>query len=971
MARVKGKEQLCRTENYKDNFKSFQGLGSFTLFERYDALENIVDRRIDGKYSHFLAQPVVDEDSITWFSKPYSETPRQLSVLQGEERARYEKIVTDTIGHYKSVISSLKQEGKASEAEGLENAIKYINEDFVYCFDDKTVLGVWGMQLRNEVRESLGVVMKPLFVKKSAIEPLSEPQQQSALETVTEPATEPEALPQTNPTLPDFAVRFNPGENGILDGPSELTKQTSAFISEGEIPKIKAKEGYEFAGWDKSPNNHFVDKDIEFTAQYRQIPAVVVPPKIPWYLRFWRWLVALLTGEGCLKWLWWLLLLLLLLFLLFWLFRSCHMDHVAQIPYPVRDKPFIHDDPRARGGGIYHPGDPYNPVPTPPGYRDVLPPDEGVLPPLDSSKIIRDPGKPVIVGNRLNIIMEDEDKSIKDLAKDFKAKYPDDKYKVVYYDDVVKRMQIEVPEEDREQLKKDIPEKFAPNYKLFVFDEALFDERYTPNDPAFNDPNKSWYLKTIRAPQAWDITKGSTKLTIAIVDNGFNLNHPELASKVVMPYNVWSHSKNIFAQKVDHGTHVAGTALAIMDNGQGICGIAPTCAFMPVQVGNADGVMTTTSVLDGILYALYQGADVINVSLGGKYSDLTHFSIDYQQDLVQHHFKEEEGLWQEIMKIADKHKATIVVAAGNDNILAGIDPLQRPKDIVTVAAINKNNQPFSKADFSNYGSYTTISAPGVDIYSCVGTNNYATMSGTSMAAPIVTGGIALLKSLNDSLTNKQIICILQSSGLQTDGDVGKLIQLDKALEKVRSGNVSDCAIPSTGDVQILLNWKNYNDLDLICTDPMGNTVWFKNKAVTSGGQLQIDMNAAAPFSKTPIENIYWPTGGAPKGTYNVYLLYYKIHEPAIDETPYTIFAKHGGKTDTIKGVIRKADSTIHICTFTLGVDNNRPTPQNPDTSTHNTKSNLLQERERLRQELERIDRELRKIDSTRVISKIN
>jgi subtilisin family serine protease len=351
---------------------------------------------------------------------------------------------------------------------------------------------------------------------------------------------------------------------------------------------------------------------------------------------------------------------------------------------------------------------------------------------------------------------------------------------------------------------------------------------------------------------------------------------------------------------------------------------------MPVQVADANDVMTTTSVLDGILYALYQGADVVNISLGGVFTGLDRFGLEYQQDLLRNHFLEEQRLWTEIMRIANKHKATLVVAAGNDNILAGIDPLQRPKDIVTVGAVNKNNQPYSKADFSNYGSYATVSAPGVDIYSTVGNDNYATMNGTSMAAPVVTGAIALMKSLNENLTNQQIICILKSTGITTSGNVGNLIQLDKALEKVRSGNINDCSprrdSATTGDVQALLKWKNYNDLDLVCIDPNGDTVWFRKKIVPSGGQLEIDMNNSSDNrSTTPLENIYWPTGGALKGTYKVCLLYYKKYETYMDETPYTITVKHGGKTENFPGVIRKEDSIVHICTFTLGPNNS----QNP------------------------------------------
>ncbi len=114
-----------------------------------------------------------------------------------------------------------------------------------------------------------------------------------------------------------------------------------------------------------------------------------------------------------------------------------------------------------------------------------------------------------------------------------------------------------------------------------------------------------------------------------------------------------------------------------------------------------------------------------------------------------------------------------------------------------------------------------------------------------------------------TLTAEQIICILQGTGKPVEGKVGNLIQIDKALLKVQSGEFTDCdsrpETPSTGDVQILLSWDNYNDLDLVCTDPNNETVWFKNKSIASGGKLEIDMNVNYPDSKTPIENIYWPS----------------------------------------------------------------------------------------------------------------
>ncbi|GAP71388.1 hypothetical protein SAMD00024442_11_52 [Candidatus Symbiothrix dinenymphae] len=900
------KDKLCSTANYKTNFKSFQGFENDKNW--YNRLENSVKNHIDEKYRHFLAQPVVDvdDDSIVWYAQ-YDETPQRLSELQEEERTRYEEIKNNTLAHYHSVINSLKQGGKAAEAEYLERATKFAdNPDFFFCFADKVVLGVWGMQLRDKVREPIGTIAKGVYVEKPK-----------------PPTVEsPPIAPQNPPPVPD------------ADPIPESPEPEPIILSPPPLPL----------------------------------------PTVPWYKRFWNWLCALFIGRGCLKWLLWLLLLLLLLLLLCWLFRSCNGNQ-PPISFPIEDKPWIGDNPNAGKGGIYNPGDPYTPAPTPPGYDDVLPPMQGVLPPApgvlppieDDPDII--PGNPSIIGNRLNILMENEDKSIMDLAKDFKAKYPDEKYKIVYYDDVVKRMQIDIPREEREQLKQEIPGKFAPQYELFVFDEALFETGYTPTDPAFSDRDKSWYLNAIHAPQAWDITCGSPKLTVAIVDNGFNLKHPELSSKVVMPYNVWKHSSEVFPQQEDHGTHVAGTALAIANNGKGICGIAPECKFMPIQVADARGLMTTTSVLDGVLYALYQGADVVNVSLGGQFKGLDQYSKSAQEDLIRNHFKEEERLWREIMRIAAKHNATIVIAAGNDNVLAGIEPMQRPELFVTVSAVDKNNRNFGKAGFSNYGSYSTISAPGVDIYSSVGVGDYQTMDGTSMAAPIVTGAIALMKSLNDTLTTKQIICILQGTGLPAQGNIGNLIQLDKALQKVKSGETVDCTAtptPSTGDVQVFLSWNNYNDLDLICTDPQGASVWYKNKRVPSGGQLEIDMNVEYPDSKTPIENIYWAQGGAPNGTYNVYLRYFKKHESNIDETPYTIKVKHGEKTDEYQGVIKKEDNAINICTFTLGDAGNIQNPGNPSTPpSANRRSQLEQERNRLQEELARVNAELRRIENSR------
>jgi hypothetical protein len=628
MSSVKGKILLCVTSNYPKYFKAIQGIDGKSLFDRYNALNTIVKSNIGTKFKDFLSEPIIDGEDIEWHSKISTGNICRYLDLPPEEKGKFEAVKNETISHYKEVIVRLKNNGKETDALYLENATKFIHDKYLYCYDDLVILGVWGMDEKDEIRESIGIACTDKFDNGPKVKG-------------SEPELEPE-LPQIQPV--NYTVKFNSGEHGKISNDQDYFKTEGDFISQSEIPEINPKEGYRFRGWDIDPLNKKITEDTTFTALYEQIeipPPPIAEPTIPWWRRLWLFLI----GRGCLKWLLWLLLLILLFLLICFLFKGCNKESQISkpIPSPIHEKPWVSADPRVgQDGGIYDPGNPYTPVPTPPDYKDILPPEQGVLPPIDSSSFIIQPGKPVIVGNRLNILMENEEKSILDFAQKFKEVYPKDQYKVVYYDDVVKRLQIEFPEQEREKLKSEIPSTFAPDYTLFVFDESVFESRLIPNDPFMKNPEQSWYLKTINAEQGWELVKGSEnlkKVTVAIIDNGFSLEHPELKSKVVMPYNVWSHSNSVTTQIVDHGTHVAGTALAISDNNMGIAGIASQAAFMPIQVANGQGLMTTTSILDGILYALYQGADVLNISLGMRIEG--QIPISEQENLQNNHFKED------------------------------------------------------------------------------------------------------------------------------------------------------------------------------------------------------------------------------------------------------------------------------------------------------------------------------------------
>ncbi len=412
-----------------------------------------------------------------------------------------------------------------------------------------------------------------------------------------------------------------------------------------------------------------------------------------------------------------------------------------------------------------------------------LPDKPGVIVPIDSNKIVNDPDSiRKIVSDRLNIALLGDNNDIYTFAKRFKEVYKGKNYEIIYYDTVTYRLQIQIPAEEREKIKAEIKTKF-PEYKMLVWDESLFQNNYKPNDPGFSDINQSWYFNEVKAAEAWDISLGDSSIIIAIIDDGFDLSHPEFQGKIFKPWNVPTHSPNVnTGKKSVHGTHVAATAIGNSNNKTGVSGIAPNCKFMPIQVGDYDGLMSMTYVIDGILYAIHNGADVVNMSLGlMALPDVANLPINEQKNIVNNFYKDEELFWDELFKAAYDKNIIFVLAGGNQNVLIGLDPMQRSKYNIKVSAVAPKE---TKAQFSNFGDFSTISAPGVHIYNAFPNNTYEFLDGTSMASPVVTGGIALIKSVNPALSFEQVVDLIQSTGIPVSSPnayVGNIIQLDKAL----------------------------------------------------------------------------------------------------------------------------------------------------------------------------------------------
>ncbi|MBA9042258.1 thermitase [Bacillus aryabhattai] len=246
-----------------------------------------------------------------------------------------------------------------------------------------------------------------------------------------------------------------------------------------------------------------------------------------------------------------------------------------------------------------------------------------------------------------------------------------------------------------------------PNHMLKAF--------YTPNDPFFA---YQYGPQKVQAPDAWDVTTSNGNIKIAIIDTGVQLNHPELAIKLWPGYNFVEGNLNPNDGN-GHGTHVAGIAGALTENSLGIAGIAPSASIIPVRALDNSGNGTLSNIANAITYSTNAGAKVINLSLGSSQGSITlENAINYA--------------WNQ--------GVVIVAAAGNE----ASNTLTYPaayQNVIAVASTDINDQ---KSDFSNYGTWVEVSAPGSTILSTYTGSYYAYLSGTSMACPHVAGLAALL-----------------------------------------------------------------------------------------------------------------------------------------------------------------------------------------------------------------------------------
>jgi subtilisin family serine protease len=307
-----------------------------------------------------------------------------------------------------------------------------------------------------------------------------------------------------------------------------------------------------------------------------------------------------------------------------------------------------------------------------------------------------------------------------------------------------------------------------------------------PNDPLYP---KQWGLTQIHAPAAWARGARGDGVVIAVVDSGADFSHPDLRAKLLPGTDLTRAHQDSNGNSVPaggrcpgaqdeegHGTHVAGIAAAITDNGIGVAGTAPGARILPVRVLDEEGSATPETVNAGIRWAADHGARVINLSLGDTpLVDMAGGAAATDQAVAY--------AWS---------KGAVIVAAAGNEAFAACDYPAAAKNAVCVGATDSNGAPAAYSNFPNDpGGTVGVRAPGGsgagmlfcdpagDVWSTIwpaslddcGLKGYATEAGTSMSAPFVSGVAAMLAGRG--LTNAQILeCLKSTSRNPLTGTVG-------------------------------------------------------------------------------------------------------------------------------------------------------------------------------------------------------
>jgi len=259
---------------------------------------------------------------------------------------------------------------------------------------------------------------------------------------------------------------------------------------------------------------------------------------------------------------------------------------------------------------------------------------------------------------------------------------------------------------------------------------------------AVNDPyiGSAWHLNKIGAPAAWDSGQGAG-VTIAVLDTGVNVAHPDLKDRMVPGYNAYNNNTDV-SDLCGHGTAVAGAAAASTNNALGVAGVAGAARIMPIRIAYKDSTgscrASFSTIATGITYAADHGARIANVSFVGIAGSSAVKS-------ASRYMKNKGGL--------------VFISAGNNNI----DENVTPDDAFII--VSSTDSYDKKSSFSSWGSFVSLAAPGSGIWSTTSSLGYSAWNGTSFASPVSAGVAALMMAARPDLDSARIESLLFSTSV--------------------------------------------------------------------------------------------------------------------------------------------------------------------------------------------------------------
>jgi thermitase len=275
-------------------------------------------------------------------------------------------------------------------------------------------------------------------------------------------------------------------------------------------------------------------------------------------------------------------------------------------------------------------------------------------------------------------------------------------------------------------------------------------DRRVHSTMAVNDPyiGSEWHIGKIGADQAWTTSQGAG-VTIAILDSGIDVTHPDLQPNLVAGFNVYGNNTDV-SDVCGHGSAVAGSAAARGNNGVGVAGVAGQAKIMPVRIAYLNTVSNTcyayySTIADGLTYAADHGARVANVSYSGVAASAAIQS-------AAQYLKNKGGL--------------LFVSAGNKGIDEGVAPT------TTMVPVSATDSYDGKASWSSFGNFVALAAPGAGIWTTSRGGMYQAWNGTSFASPVAAGVAALMMSAQPALDGKEIEQLMYSTAVDL-GAVGR------------------------------------------------------------------------------------------------------------------------------------------------------------------------------------------------------